>query len=127
MLDDAGTSSASDSKGPKAKAKAKAAAKTAPMVYAAQSAVASFACMSASRPLRSQGVAAVPHGELWMCRMGPDELTHWMDNTFGVTGFFTSTTDSLLGSAWLAAFDANGFDALADMDTDLGGRMRKEE
>ena len=118
---DAGTSSASDSNRAKAKAKAKAAAKTAPKVYAAHSTVSSFACMFASRPLRSQGVAVVPQGELWMCEMGPDELIHWMDNPFGVTGFFTSTTDSLLGSAWLAAFDANRFDALADIDTDLGG------
>ena len=59
---DAGTSSTSDSTSPKAKAKAKAVAKTAPKVYAAQSTVASFACMFVSRPLRSQGVAAVPHG-----------------------------------------------------------------
>ena len=118
---DVGTSSASDSNRAKAKAKAKAAAKTAPKVYAAHSIVSSFACMFASRPLRSQGVAVVPQGELWMCEMGPDELIHWMDNPFGVTGFFTSTTDSLLGSAWLAAFDANRFDALADIDTDLGG------
>ncbi|CAE7437070.1 RE1 [Symbiodinium sp. CCMP2592] len=118
---DTGTSSASDSKGTKAKAKAKTTAKAAPKVCTAHSTVSSFACMFASRPLRSQGVAAVPLGELWMCEMGPDELIHWMKNPFGVTGFFTSTTDSLLGSAWLAAFDANRFDALADIDPDLGG------
>ena len=118
---DAGAPSTSDPKGAKAKAKAKAAPKSAPKAYAAQSTVASFACMFASRPLRAQRVATVPQGELWMCEMGPDELIHWMDNPFGVTEFFTPTTDSLLGSAWLAAFEANRFDALADIDTDLGG------
>lgn len=51
-----------------------------------------------------------------MCEMGPDELIHWMDNPFGVIWFFTSTTDSLLGSAGLAAFAATRFDALADID-----------